>query len=298
MYADIQLMNRVFAADIDASAKIVLFAIIYHANKETHEAFPSWNTLMNETSLSRSTIVRAIKQLVDAGIISKHRRWNGGLIYRLERSPPVHKWCHTDTRGVTQTSGGITETPEGCHTDTGVVSHRHPNKSNNIKNITKASTSSYEEREEDRMIGMFEEFWAAYPSNCPQKMDKAACRKEYARILEESEDAETFHEELMGSLYAWKESELWQKEKGRYIRSPLSWLERCSWEDVPAPSIAKKTLRRDSTPFLQECNWELCSERCRNCTGNGCAKGVKTPPNQERNPRPPEECSHFLRLVA
>ena len=124
MYADIQLMNRVFAADIDASAKIVLFAIIYHANKETHEAFPSWNTLMNETSLSRSTIVRAIKQLVDAGIISKHRRWNGGLIYRLERSPPVHKWCHTDTRGVTETPGGITETPEGCHTDTGVVSHR------------------------------------------------------------------------------------------------------------------------------------------------------------------------------
>ena len=111
MYADIQMMNSVFAASIDASAKIVLFAIIYHANKDTHEAFPSWSTLMNETSLSRSSIARAIKQLVDAGIISTHRRWNGGLIYRLERSPPVHKWRHTDTGGVTQTRGW-------CHTDT------------------------------------------------------------------------------------------------------------------------------------------------------------------------------------
>ena len=48
MYADIQMINSVFAANIDASAKIVLFAIIYHANKETHEAFPSWRTLMDE----------------------------------------------------------------------------------------------------------------------------------------------------------------------------------------------------------------------------------------------------------
>ena len=70
MYADIQMMNSVFAASIDASAKIVLFAIIYHANKETHEAFPSWRTLMDETSLSRSTVMRSIKQLVEAGFIS------------------------------------------------------------------------------------------------------------------------------------------------------------------------------------------------------------------------------------
>ena len=89
-----------------------------------------------------------------------------------------------------------------------MVSHRHPNKSNNIKKITKASTSSYEDGEEIETIGMFEEFWAAYPSKCPQKMDKAACRKEYAKLLDESGNAEAFHEELMESLSAWKESEL------------------------------------------------------------------------------------------
>ena len=44
------MMNSVFAASIDSSAKIVLFAITYHANKDTHEAFPSWRTLMDETS--------------------------------------------------------------------------------------------------------------------------------------------------------------------------------------------------------------------------------------------------------
>ena len=35
--------------------------------------------------------------------------------------------------GVTQTRGGVTQTPGWYHTDTGVVSHRHPNKSNNNK---------------------------------------------------------------------------------------------------------------------------------------------------------------------
>ena len=296
MYADIQMMNSVFAASIDASAKIVLFAIIYHANKDTHEAFPSWSTLMNETSLSRSSIARAIKQLVDAGIISTHRRWNGGLIYRLERSPPVHKWCHTDTGGVTETPGGVTQTPGWCHTDTGVVSHRHPNKSNNIKNRTKAPTSSSEDGEDDGMIGMFEEFWAAYPSNCPQKMDKAACRKEYARLLDESGDAEAFHAELLKSLRAWEESEIWQKEGGRYIRSPLSWLERCSWEDAPIPSKVEWKRRKEVPPSMWK--WDLCAERCRNCLGDGCAKGVKVPPDQDSYPQPPESCPHFHRLVA
>ena len=42
------MINSVFAASIDSSAKIVLFAIIYHANKDTHEVFPSWRTLMDE----------------------------------------------------------------------------------------------------------------------------------------------------------------------------------------------------------------------------------------------------------
>ena len=303
MYADIKLMNQIFAAEIDTSAKLILFAIIYHANKETYEAFPSWNTLMRETHLSRSSVSRAINELVKAGFITKHRRANGMLIYKLETSPPVDKWCLRDTGGVTETPGSVCETPGECQRDTGEVSVRHPNKSNNKRTITKTTTSSIKEDGKEIKLGMFEEFWASYPSNCPQKMDKAACRKKYLELLSEINHPEEFHAKLLKSLCTWKDSELWQKEGGRFIRSPLSWLERSSWEDNPAPSkVAKAKLDEIKAnelmqPFFSQ-DWELCLERCANCTKSGCTKGVKVPPEFQQRPHPPEECHHFLNLVA
>ena len=39
-------------------------------------------------------------------------------------------------------------------------------------------------------------------------------------------------------------------------------------------------------------DWILCRERCKNCTGDGCKRGVKVPP--EHYGRPPEDgCAHF-----
>ncbi len=39
-------------------------------------------------------------------------------------------------------------------------------------------------------------------------------------------------------------------------------------------------------------NWILCKERCSNCTGSGCKRGVKVPP--AHNGRPPEDgCAYF-----
>ena len=42
--------------------------------------------------------------------------------------------------------------------------------------------------------------------------------------------------------------------------------------------------------------WILCRERCANCKGAGCAKGVKTPPDRQDPARPPEECPRFKPL--
>jgi hypothetical protein len=42
--------------------------------------------------------------------------------------------------------------------------------------------------------------------------------------------------------------------------------------------------------------WLLCAERCANCTGAGCRRGVKTPPDRMDPARPPEECPRFQPL--
>ena len=46
-------------------------------------------------------------------------------------------------------------------------------------------------------------------------------------------------------------------------------------------------------------DWNLCRERCRNCTKSGCKCGVKVPPDKcQDHPQPPEECPYFAEVKA
>ena len=69
MYADIEIQKWVFDADLTAPAKLVLFALIYHANWETKQAFPSQETIAEETSQHKTTVGRALKLLEEKGMI-------------------------------------------------------------------------------------------------------------------------------------------------------------------------------------------------------------------------------------
>lgn len=48
---------------------------------------------------------------------------------------------------------------------------------------------------------------------------------------------------------------------------------------------------------FKENDWILCTERCVHCTGVGCLKGIKTPPQFWEHSSIPEECPEFLELV-
>ena len=67
MYADLKTQEWVFSADLTAPAKLVLFALIYHANKDTGLTFPSQETIAAKTSLTRPTVCKALKAL-DASV--------------------------------------------------------------------------------------------------------------------------------------------------------------------------------------------------------------------------------------
>ncbi|MBE6383064.1 MAG: helix-turn-helix domain-containing protein [Lentisphaerae bacterium] len=82
----------------------------------------------------------------------------------------------------------------------------------------------------------FSAFWDAYPAECPRKVDKAKCRRLYAKLRAESGDARTFEQACIAAIADWKRSDLWTKDGGKYIRSPLSWLRSRSWEDKPLPA--------------------------------------------------------------
>ena len=69
----------------------------------------------------------------------------------------------------------------------------------------------------------FEEFWAAYP----KKNGKQAAFKSWQRIKPTSE----LHNKIMEAVTTAKQTEQWQRENGRYIPNPTTWLNQGRWDD-------------------------------------------------------------------
>ena len=72
----------------------------------------------------------------------------------------------------------------------------------------------------------FAEFWAAYPVS-PQRgrVGKGAARKAWAKIPDPPLPA------ILAALDAQAASDQWQREGGRYIPLPATWLNQTRWED-------------------------------------------------------------------
>lgn len=72
--------------ELSSRAKVVLIYLRDHANKQG-TCWPGINTIAAGVSLSRSTVKRALEDLVRAGLVEKSSRWreNGSLTSNLYR---------------------------------------------------------------------------------------------------------------------------------------------------------------------------------------------------------------------
>lgn len=89
IYADDELSHR---------AKAVYIYLKDHANKEGI-CWPGINTIAAGVSLSRSTVKRALGDLVRSGLVTKERRWrgNGSLTSNLYRiNHKIYKRANLD----------------------------------------------------------------------------------------------------------------------------------------------------------------------------------------------------------
>ena len=83
------------------------------------------------------------------------------------------------------------------------------------------TTSEFQTLQEIR----FTEFWQAYP----KKVGKASCLKAWKKLKPTTE----LFDHIMTSLGSQKHSEQWQREGGRFIPNPLTWLNQGRWDDEP-----------------------------------------------------------------
>lgn len=74
--SDLGYFNSVYECELSHRAKAVLFYLKDHADSE-RRCWPGIRTIAGDLGLSRSTVKRALGELVEAGVITKERRWRG-----------------------------------------------------------------------------------------------------------------------------------------------------------------------------------------------------------------------------
>ena len=77
---------------------------------------------------------------------------------------------------------------------------------------------------EEKLEEKFERFWKEYP----RKIAKSVAFKSFVKINPDDNLFKTMIEKLV----AYKETEQWQKDKGRFIPHPATWLNQERWQDV------------------------------------------------------------------
>ena len=82
--------------------------------------------------------------------------------------------------------------------------------------------------------GVFDKFWSAYP-NCIYKTPnaKARCCALYMQLRGSAPDAAAFDEKVLAALEAWRASDGWNVNDGKYISAPLNFFAKRLWEEVP-----------------------------------------------------------------
>ena len=85
-----------------------------------------------------------------------------------------------------------------------------------------------------KVSDLFAKFWKAYP----RKVAKIAARRTFERIVRsEKANAEALVETMCRALAKQRTSDEWQREDGRYIPYPATWLNAGRWEDESTVDI-------------------------------------------------------------
>jgi hypothetical protein len=103
----------------------------------------------------------------------------------------------------------------------------------------------------------FDEFWKAYPSECPRKTDKKKCAEKYARLMRDAKDPAALHKTILDGLAVWKRCDTWTRDSGQFIRAPLVWLNGNNWCDEPlaeGASAAQSPEEADALEAIRQAN--------------------------------------------
>ena len=92
--------EAIFASELTSNARLTALAISKFYNwKKDEVCWPSNKTLAKATGLSIRSIIRSKNELVNAGYLVSHRRFNDSNVYKA--TTPCHSGSYPVTEGLT-----------------------------------------------------------------------------------------------------------------------------------------------------------------------------------------------------
>ena len=199
----------VLDSDLSDKALRIYVVLARYADSETLECFPSLATIGKRSRCSKSSVIRALDELVKFGAIERTQRKSSGdfksTLYRVKRQRVDVRPCVTD--GTTLVSP-MTQ-PSVTHDTLTITTEREPSE----RDINTA----------------FATFWDAYP----RKRDKGHARKAFEKALKK-----TSLENILAAVERYKAHEAGNGTQ--YIAYPATWLNGERWDDDLGGEVSSK----------------------------------------------------------
>ena len=214
--------------------QLVLIIIANYAQDDGSRAYPSMTTIAKRARLPVRSVRRAIRGLEQCGDLAVE--FGGGRSgsnrYRV-LLPPDGVSGEDGASGGDRVSGGArTVCPggeDGASPDPSLI--RQSNRTGTL--IALASRQKAPRKgtfDGLRTAGGFDAFWAVYP----RRRAKGDARKAWKALKPSPE----LQQKILNAVSAQSQSPDWQKEEGKYIPYPASWLRGERWEDEPETGAA------------------------------------------------------------
>ncbi|MGH6654613.1 MAG: helix-turn-helix domain-containing protein, partial [Actinocrinis sp.] len=217
------------------SGLLLLLAIADHADDDG-TAYPSIQKLAKKTRMSRSSVFRAMKPLIESRQLKIESRGTGRDTSEYQIIMPPSRGVNLTPQGSQDDTPGVAERhPRGVNVDTPGVSlltHRTVNEPSVVTTTTSSAPADAATGHRDeppapkiKPLARFDDFWKIYPL----KKGKLAAQKAFTKAVTGGADPQAI---IDGALeYAFE----CRMKEPKYVKYAQGWLNDGRWQDESAP---------------------------------------------------------------
>jgi hypothetical protein len=219
----VQMIQLFKSIEATPTQRLVAYMLADAHNEQTGRCDLSVSSLAALTSLGERTIQEALKSLESAGHLSRVFRTGTSTQYNL--TPRSSRTPAGDAPPQQPHHGGANAAPPPPQQPHPTPAAAAPNPEGTV--ILTGNEPLLLEVVVQPKPDRFDEFWKLYP----RKVAKDKAREKWAAVKPEMVDT------ILAAVKAQTNSRDWQKEDGRFIPHPSTWLHNSRWEDELKPAL-------------------------------------------------------------